>query len=146
MIKQYSKGSNVFDYTDILENYSISSQGALVSYTGRFATENKIDVSAADIVELSYGGSDNIRAIYASFDGTTLVNRETGLRTPTAIDVTGCDGLLLAFYASGGANITPEDVPNIELRSTWTELQYKKYVSGEWTAANPKEYSGGEWQ
>ena len=146
MIKIYNKGSNLITSYDLfIQGYSINAQGELVANSNRFATENKINVAAADVVEVRCGGAESVRIIYALFDGTTLVSRETGFRNLSVIDVSEGDGLLLSFYLSGGGMLTPEDVPNIELFSSWKEKGYSEMVSETWTAKTPKEYKNGSW-
>lgn len=147
MIKVYNKGTNIFDYDDLSQGYSIGSgTGLPTGYTGRFATTTPIDVSGLEIVELNFGGElvDNVRVISSVWTNDTFV-RTTGLRSGSVIDCTGADNLYLAFYLSGGDPLLIEDVPDITLNSTWKEKGYSEMVSGTWTAKTPKEYTNGSW-
>ena len=148
MAKIYHKGSNIFDYADLTQGYSIGSgTGLPTAYSGRFATTTPIDVTGLEIVELNFDGelADSVRVISSVWTDDTFV-RTTGLRSGSAIDCTGADSLYLAFYLSGGDPLLIEDVSDITLNSTWENYTPKIMTSGEWTTNADKEYTSGEWQ
>lgn len=146
-MKIYSKGSNIFDYADLTQDYSISGQGVPVQSEGRFATTTPIDVDGLEIVELGIGGelSDSVRVIFATKANNVLIDRQSGLKNGSTIDCTGADELYLAFYLSGGTPLEIADVPDITVNSTWTSIKPKIYSSGDWTETTDKEYSSGSW-
>lgn len=145
MAKIYHKGSNLFDYDDLTQDYTINSSGNAVAQEGRFATTTPIDVDGIEIVELTFTGSDSVRVIFATKNNGTLIDRQTGLRNGDAIDVSGADELYLAFYLSGGAPLEIADVDNISVNSTWENYTPKIMTSGEWTNNADKEYTNGSW-
>lgn len=123
MAKIYHKGSNIFDYDDLTQGYSIGSgTGLPTPYSGRFATTTPIDVTGLGIVELTFGGElvDNIRVISSVWTDNDYV-RTSSLRNGTAIDCTGADSLYLAFYLAGSGSdpLLIEDVPDITVTPTW---------------------------
>ena len=145
MAKIYHKGSNIFDYADLTQGYSIGSgTGLPTTYSGRFATTTPIDVTGLGIVEVTFTGSNDIRIISSVWTGSDFVRR-TGLQNTSKIDCTGADSLYLAFYLSGGDPLLIEDVDNISVNQIWQPYTPKIMTSGEWTNNADKEYSGGEW-
>ena len=145
MAKIYHKGANIFDYDDLTQDKTITSDGTISNYTGRFATSTPIDVDGLEVVELTFTADDAVRVIFATKDNGTLIDRQTGLRNGAAIDVSKANELYLAFYLSGGAPLEIADVDDISVNSTWENYTPKIMTSGEWTNNADKEYTSGEW-
>lgn len=147
MAKIYHKGSNIFDYDDLTQGYTIGSNGLPGTSPNRIATTTPIDVTGLGIVELTFGGelADNVRVISSVWTDNDFV-RKTSLRNGVAIDCTGADSLYLAFYFTGGEPLLIEDVPDINVTPTWQPYTPKIMTSGEWTNNADKEYTNSEWQ
>lgn len=120
MAKIYHKGSNIFDYDDLTQGYTIGSNGLPGTSPNRIATTTPIDVTGLGIVELTFGGevANDVRVISSVWTDNDFV-RKTSLRNGVVIDCTGADSLYLAFYLTGGEPLLIEDVPDITVIPTW---------------------------
>lgn len=102
-------------------NYNIDTNGEVVPYTqnsSRCATLTPIDVSNLTTVTFSFtntSSNDNKRFIYALFDGSTLVSRETYKLSGSSINVSRGNKLYLCIYSSDTNIDSSQTITNIML-------------------------------
>lgn len=112
----------------IIENgYTISYNGEVVSDATRCATTIAIDVSAYNNVTVSYNSTvAGTNFIYATFNGSTLVNREAAKASGFTVDTSASDKLYIAWYSSNGS-VSTDNLSNIQVESGSAVTSYEPY-------------------
>ena len=121
------KTANLLDVTLFHNGYHINSQGIIETFTGRIATTTPIDVSNYTSVTFSYTTTrDNDNFIYATFNGSTLIERVAGKTSGFAIDTTNCDKLYLCLY-NLSSQVSTADIITAMLNEGSTAQTYEPY-------------------
>jgi len=119
---------NLFDASLLANNKQLdNTTGLPVSYPGRIASLNPVDVSQYEMVTLSYEAEATTKAIYSIFSNDVLVGRFTSVSSGTAIDVSNADKMYICFYSTWGGNLDTSSVSNIMLNPGSTALPYEPY-------------------
>ena len=123
-------GENLFDTSSLTNNMQLdNTTGLPVSYTGRIASQNPVDVSQYSTVTISYVAATTIKAIYTIFSNNELIGRFTAVSSGTAIDVSNADKMYICFYSTWGGNIDASNVSNIMLTPGSEAKPYSPYLN-----------------
>ena len=122
---------NLLDYSTFVNDYWLNNNTGLpqpYNTGGRIATTSSIDVNNVNNVTFNFtSGVENTQFMYSLFNGSTLIERVTGLSRGTTIDVSNGDTLYLCLYRTTGLPITISDVSNAMLNVGSTALPYEPY-------------------
>jgi hypothetical protein len=122
---------NLLDYSTFVNDYWLNNNTGLpqpYNNGGRIATTSPIDVNNVNNVTFNFtSGVANTQFMYSLFNGSTLIERVTGLSRETTIDVSNGDTLYLCLYRTTGLPITISDVSNAMLNVGSTAKPYEPY-------------------
>lgn len=123
-----ARTGNLFDVSLLANNMQLdNTTGLPVSYPGRIASPNPVDVSQYSTVTISYVTATTIKAMYTIFSNNVLVERAIAVSSGAAIDVSNADKMYVCFYSTWGGNIDTSSVSDIMLNSGSTALPYEPY-------------------
>lgn len=120
---------NLFDMSTVENGKGIAAGGSITNYAKRCSTITPIDVSTYSNVVISFTATlARTKVIYALFDDSTLVTRQTAIFSGTTIDVSSGNKLYICFYDPGDIEtIQKSDLSNVMLNSGTTALPYEPY-------------------
>ena len=124
-------GKNLVGLKNLTYGKSISSAGAIVNYSvNRCATVGGIKIDNTKKYIFS-SKSDDVKLIYAVFNGSTLVRRTAGVSSGTSLNVSGGNIMYLCFYTFDGSTYDNRKVlPNddkIQVEQSDTATTYEPY-------------------
>lgn len=120
---------NLFDMSTVKNGKGIATDGSIINYEKRCSTVTPIDVSTYSNVTLAFTATlSRTRVIYALFNDSTLVTRQTAVYSGTTIDVSSGNKLYICFYDAGDTEtVQKSDLSNVMLNSGSTALPYEPY-------------------
>lgn len=120
---------NLFDMSTVENGKGIAMDGSITNYVRRCSTVTPIDVSTYDNVTLSFTATlSRTRVIYALFNDSTLLTRQTAIFSGTTIDVSSGNKLYICFYDTADTEtIQKSDLSNVMLNTGSTALPYEPY-------------------
>lgn len=116
---------NLADLSKFEDNHTINTTGEVISYNGRIATTNPIDVKDKKEAIISYSTTKSVSFIYALFKDNTLIKREVGLINKTVIDTSTGNKLYVSLY-----DCNKSDIDWIKIEPGSTPTLYSKYGQG----------------
>ena len=125
----HEKSKNLFDMSTVENGKGIATDGSITDYARRCSTVTPIDVSTYSNVTLAFTATlSRTRVIYALFNDSTLIIRQTAVYSGTTIDVSSGNKLYVCFYdAADTETIQKSDLSNVMLNTGSTPLPYEPY-------------------
>lgn len=120
---------NLCDMTTVENGKNVSADGSITNYLKRCSTVTPIDVSAYSNVTLVFTSTlSRTRIIYALFNDSTLVTRQTAIYSGSTIDVSSGNKLYICFYDPADTEtVQKSDLSNVMLNSGSAPLPYEPY-------------------
>lgn len=124
-------GENLFDMTTVEDGKNVSLDGSITNYSKRCSTVTPIDVSAYSNVTLAFTATlSRTRVIYALFNDSTLVTRQTAIFSGTTIDVSSGNKLYICFYDTADTEtVQKSDLSNVMFNTGSTAKPYSPYLN-----------------
>lgn len=120
---------NLFDKSTLVDGKGLDVNGAIINYPKRCTISVPINVSEFDDVTISFASDvSNTKVIYALFNGSTLIRRESAIFSGSSIDVSSGNSLYICFYETTDlVTVTSDDLSNIMLNEGSTALPYEPW-------------------
>ena len=118
-----ANGKNLANFVN---GYGIDTSGQVVAYETRIATVNPITIKSGVSYKVIYSGNAT-GAIYAVFNGSTLVRRNFGLASGAVLDTSGGDKLYVCVYAGESVTVTVDSSHAMVIDSSITDFTYQPY-------------------
>lgn len=124
-------GENLFDMTTVEDGKNISLDGLITNYSKRCSTVTPIDVSTYSNVTLAFTATlSRTRVIYALFNDSTLVTRQTTVFSGSTIDVSSGNKLYICFYDPADTEtVQKSDLSNVMFNLGSSPKPYSPYLN-----------------